>query len=96
MTREKHSSDMRPDNCILVCYGPPYKYYGVQSGRECWCGSDAPPPKKKLPMSKCNMPCTGDKTKFCGGKHWMANIFPLPEDLPTPEGIIFMLHIMDH
>jgi hypothetical protein len=51
-------------------------YFSVGDGQQCWCGSEINPDSKKVDDAKCNMPCTGDATKMCGG-HWVSNVFEL-------------------
>jgi len=40
----------------------------------CWCGNQYPSKRFKLNDSKCDVPCTGDKTKNCGG-FWKLSIY---------------------
>lgn len=40
----------------------------------CWCGNQYPSKKFKLNDSKCDVLCSGDKTKNCGG-FWRLSIY---------------------
>lgn len=51
-------------------------YFSVGDGQQCWCGSEINPLSEKVADAQCNMPCTGDTTKMCGG-HWVSNVFEL-------------------
>ena len=60
-----HSS-LTPNKCQYMCRNQGYRYAGVRSGNECWCGNS-----EKLgelrPEWECNTPCTGDANQNCGG-----------------------------
>ena len=59
--------------CKNSCYRRAYKYTGVQEGNQCWCGTYIGGQWAKN-QTDCNIPCTGDKTTYCGGKG-LLNIF---------------------
>ena len=69
LTGERHNNlkGMTPEYCKKHCFDKGYKYAGTQFYHECFCGNDKPPTKNLLPQSKCNKPCTGDKSQMCGG-----------------------------
>ncbi|CZR66932.1 uncharacterized protein PAC_16833 [Phialocephala subalpina] len=50
--------------CTAACY--PYKYAGVEYGRECWCGDSLEGGSSQVPDSECAMPCAGDAGEVCG------------------------------
>lgn len=56
-----------PSICVELCLQSGYPYAGVQYGRECFCGFDAPPSSAKLPDSSCNMKCLDNAKEICGG-----------------------------
>lgn len=60
-----------PSICVELCLQSGYPYAGVQYGRECFCGFDAPPSSAKLPDSSCNMKCLGNAKEICGGFYAM-------------------------
>ncbi|KAK3348393.1 hypothetical protein B0H65DRAFT_424863, partial [Neurospora tetraspora] len=61
-----------------------YRFAGMQNGNECWCGEYAGRKKTGAEMgymdaeswarnqSECTIPCSGDESKFCGGKDLLA------------------------
>ncbi|KAH8594282.1 WSC domain-containing protein [Bisporella sp. PMI_857] len=51
-----------------------YMYFGVEYGRECYCGNKINSGSNHAESSNCNMACPGDKTKTCGGGNHL-NIF---------------------
>lgn len=53
--------------CKNTCYLRSYKFAGVQEGNQCWC-SDYVSGYWTVDQTNCNIPCTGDKNEFCGGK----------------------------
>ncbi|KAH6857506.1 WSC domain-containing protein [Alternaria alternata] len=55
-----------PD-CKDTCYRDTYRFAGVQEGNQCWCGTYVIGQWAKN-QTDCNVPCTGDKTTYCGGK----------------------------
>ncbi|KAK3324873.1 WSC domain-containing protein [Apodospora peruviana] len=57
--------------CEATCAG--YTYWGVEYGRECYCGNDFNPTSQKVNDSECDMMCMGDSTQLCGaGNRLMA------------------------
>ncbi|KAL2129233.1 hypothetical protein VTI74DRAFT_8062 [Chaetomium olivicolor] len=53
---------MTAQKCAAHCAN--YSYFGVEYGRECWCGNS--PPKVAASESECSMRCAGDDTQICG------------------------------
>ena len=72
--RHDDRSGMTPEFCQKICFDKNFQYAGVQYYYECFCGNTAPPPSKLLSKSECNLPCSGDKSKICGGA-WKMNIY---------------------
>ncbi|KAH6846926.1 hypothetical protein B0I37DRAFT_373874 [Chaetomium sp. MPI-CAGE-AT-0009] len=64
--------------CKNSCYLAAYPFAGVQEGNQCWCGTYIGGEWTRN-QSDCNIPCTGDKTTFCGGKG-LLNIFQAQEN----------------
>ncbi|KAI0659966.1 WSC-domain-containing protein [Cubamyces menziesii] len=62
------SQQMTIESCISHCASRGHSMAGLEYSRECYCGSSfvngggAP-----LADTVCNMPCTGDSSKICGG-----------------------------
>lgn len=50
--------------CSYYCEG--YTYFGVEYGRECYCGNSFNAGSVIAPASDCNMLCSGNDSEFCG------------------------------
>ena len=70
-TDKKHNT---PKMCVEACSYPGYKYAGVWSANECWCGNDDPHRSRYTLPTRCNMPCSGDNTTMCGDKN-LLNLY---------------------
>ena len=53
-----------PERCIQICKAKGFKFAGVQYSESCLCGNSY---GKSGRADNCNMKCTGDRTKTCGG-----------------------------
>ncbi|TVY38355.1 WSC domain-containing protein [Lachnellula occidentalis] len=51
-------------NCASSCSS--YTYFGVEYGRECWCGNSLGPGAVITKDSDCSMLCAGATTSYCG------------------------------
>lgn len=55
--------------CTIEAPLGPYKYFGIEFGRDCYCGNtfqhDAIPYDNTI--TSCNISCTGNSTQQCGG-----------------------------
>ncbi len=60
------SSSNTPESCVAKCRAKGFAYAGVQYGQSCLCGNSY---GKQGASSDCNMKCTGDSSKICGGKY---------------------------
>ena len=58
------SDNNTPQRCIEVCRQKGFAYAGVEWSQSCLCGNSY---DKFGPADNCNMPCTGDPNKICGG-----------------------------
>ncbi|KAI0539139.1 hypothetical protein GGR58DRAFT_525123 [Xylaria digitata] len=76
--------------CKATCYRQSYGFAGVQEGSQCWCGSYVGGERESNQIL-CNVPCTGDKTTFCGGKRlisiFQAEESPIPANTTTEASI---------
>jgi hypothetical protein len=59
--------------CQDTCYRLNFSFSGVKAGNECWC-SGFVAGEWTANVTDCNMACTSDKTKICGGKDCL-NVF---------------------
>ncbi|KAK4460781.1 putative fungistatic metabolite [Cladorrhinum samala] len=72
---------MTAQKCATHCAD--YSYFGVEYGRECWCGNS--PPKKEASESECSFPCGGDDTQLCGAGG-RINVWGSPKASPEAVG----------
>lgn len=69
--------------CQNSCYLRSYEFAGVKEGNQCWCSSYVGG-EWAGNQTDCNIPCTGDKNTFCGGKE-LYNVFKAGENMePLP------------
>ncbi|KAH8895106.1 WSC-domain-containing protein [Thozetella sp. PMI_491] len=62
----KNTSDsLTLEECATFCSSWPY--FGVEYGRECYCGLLPEANSAAAPLSDCGIPCSGDSTEKCGG-----------------------------
>ncbi|CCC12765.1 hypothetical protein SMACR_09546 [Sordaria macrospora] len=80
------TTDLTIEKCIKTCKSEQWRFAGMHNGDECWCGDYAGkqseggysgipnmnPESWKRNKTECNVPCSGDKSKFCGGKDLLA------------------------
>lgn len=74
------ADNMTAQLCAAHCAN--YSYFGVEFGRECWCGNS--PPQTPAPDSDCSMPCAGDNNQLCGAGN-RINVWGSP--LPSPPTV---------
>ncbi|KAK6224475.1 CFEM domain protein [Colletotrichum tabaci] len=60
-------SSLTVDKCQAACWSEGFRYAGVKSGTECWCGSFVGG-DWAADQTSCNVPCPGDAKQTCGGK----------------------------
>ena len=56
---------MTVEKCASVCDG--YDLFGVEYGRECYCGNILMDGSVQAPSSECGKTCPGNKAEKCGG-----------------------------
>ncbi|PAA64272.1 hypothetical protein BOX15_Mlig006795g2 [Macrostomum lignano] len=59
-------SAMEVNKCDRICRRLGKRYFGIQGGMQCWCGSKFGK-HGKVPDSECGMPCEGRHLQYCGG-----------------------------
>lgn len=69
----RRSNHMTIIKCVDFCKKRKFRFAGVESATECYCGN-ALRYKKKRANSQCNMPCYGYKKQACGGR-WRIAIY---------------------
>lgn len=60
---ENPRGDMTVEKCAGFCAG--FKYFGVESGGECYCGNDLG--GAAAPEAECSELCAGNPAEWCGG-----------------------------
>ncbi|KAL8962981.1 MAG: hypothetical protein Q9193_000701 [Seirophora villosa] len=59
-----YDNEMTIEKCSAVCKG--YALFGVEFGRECYCGDTLQAGSTMTLESECNFPCPGNDAEFCG------------------------------
>ncbi|KAF2119334.1 hypothetical protein BDV96DRAFT_343140 [Lophiotrema nucula] len=59
------SDTMTVEQCASFC-GTTYRYFGLEYGRECYCGNALDASSTTMGLSDCNMPCAGNSKETCG------------------------------
>ncbi|KAK0750306.1 WSC domain-containing protein, partial [Schizothecium vesticola] len=72
------TADMTIAKCSTHCAG--YQYFGIEYGRECFCGDSAP--TVPVPESECDKPCAGDPNTKCGAGMRLSVFGPVT--IPPP------------
>ncbi len=62
---------MTPRLCISICRKRGFAYAGLQYSTQCFCGNRY---GKYGRAANCNMRCSGDKSKVCGGE-WANSVY---------------------
>merc|ERR1712066_928559 len=84
------SSTNTPESCMSICNGTGYDLAGVQDGTKCICTNEHP--HTKSAYDNCNMACSGDENKTCGGD-WKMNLFKKVDSnatTPFPARVSYM------
>ena len=66
--------------CIKFCSDEGYKFAGLESGNECFCGNHAP--FISAPQRECHLNCSGNTTQICGG-FWRMSVYFIPRETTT-------------
>jgi hypothetical protein len=62
----QYSESLTPESCGQFCVGLGFKYSGVESGNQCFCGTDLHP---STTSTNCTTPCAGHVSQTCGGTY---------------------------
>lgn len=55
---------MTVEKCATACTG--FKYFGLEYGRECFCGNNLNTGSVETELTDCSFSCPGDSTQNCG------------------------------
>ncbi|KAJ3472994.1 hypothetical protein NLG97_g10585 [Lecanicillium saksenae] len=55
---------MTLESCATFCAN--FNYFGVEYGRECYCGDVLDPGSAQAPQDDCSFTCPGDGSEYCG------------------------------
>ncbi|KAI1338944.1 WSC-domain-containing protein [Xylariaceae sp. FL0016] len=87
------SNSMTVDTCASYCQAKNYALFGVEYGRECYCGSTVKPSTNTFDDASCDMPCSGDSIQKCGGSSrisvWNNTVYAPTHNLNTVSGTNF-------
>ncbi|KAI4209402.1 MAG: hypothetical protein LQ351_007661 [Letrouitia transgressa] len=78
--KSSSTSTLTYQSCASYCAG--YTYFGVEYGRECYCGNIFSNPTTPVAASDCSFKCAGDNTQICGAGNRM-NIFKSTSKSPS-------------
>ncbi|KAG8801479.1 hypothetical protein FRC17_006644, partial [Serendipita sp. 399] len=60
--------DLTPAKCQVICENAGFNLAGVEFGRECFCGNAIVGYSEPSSSGICNMSCTGNVDRMCGGR----------------------------
>ncbi|KAF1969272.1 heme peroxidase [Bimuria novae-zelandiae CBS 107.79] len=63
--KNDYNDEMTIDLCATSC--SQFHYFGVEYGRECYCGNELNSLSTSQSLTDCAMPCGGSSTRICGG-----------------------------
>ncbi|KAG8756841.1 hypothetical protein FRC14_002619 [Serendipita sp. 396] len=87
---------MTVQKCIDGCAAAGYSSAGVEFGRECYCDNAVYPLGQNESIDDCNMPCTGDGTKACGGPDRILVYHKAPAPPVTPHTGVIEFYDVTH
>ncbi|KAL1955711.1 hypothetical protein VTO42DRAFT_8183 [Malbranchea cinnamomea] len=83
--------EMTIDFCADFCQA--YRFFGLEYGRECFCGNTQSSESTLVADSECSMPCGGDGSKICGASNRLSvyeNLDWIPTVNPEIEGYEYL------
>ena len=69
------SEAIQIDDCATLCKKKGFRYMGLQYSSYCFCGNSY---GKHGKANNCNMPCSGEHDKTCGGS-WANSVYDLSD-----------------
>lgn len=70
--------------CWMASVSGTVLYAGVKQGNQCWCSSFIGGESARDP-TKCDMPCSGDKSEICGGEEHINVFEPVTTAIPVSD-----------
>ncbi|CAM9848210.1 unnamed protein product, partial [Ectocarpus fasciculatus] len=70
-----------PETCMAACVG--YAYYGLQYGKQCFCGTADEDYTIYGESNNCVYACPGDASSTCGGA-WAMDVYAMDDDVTAP------------
>jgi hypothetical protein len=74
------SDQLTVERCATFCAS--YPIFGVEYGRECYCGTSLGPGSVSAPETDCNFQCAGSSTEVCGAGNRL-NVYTKPASTST-------------
>lgn len=74
---------MTLESCAKFCKG--FTYFGVEYGRECYCGNKLNEGSVKAKQDDCSFTCPGDGSEYCGAGNRLEMYMTAPETSSTDE-----------
>lgn len=72
--------------CAAYCTSQNYPYFGLEYGRECWCGISPPFTSQLAPnQGDCSMTCSGAPGEICGADN-RINVYGRELEMPADVG----------
>ncbi|KAK3401552.1 WSC domain-containing protein [Sordaria brevicollis] len=71
--------------CATYCTSQNYPYFGLEYGRECWCGLAPPFTSQEVSETECSMTCAGAPGEICGAGN-RINVYGMEQVMPADVG----------
>ncbi|KAK4213652.1 WSC domain-containing protein [Rhypophila decipiens] len=75
-----YNDAMSLEKCAAVCHG--YAWFGVEYGRECYCGNTLNKGSVPAAPAECNFPCPGKLSQTCGAGNRLS-LYSAEDDVAT-------------
>lgn len=83
-TREG-GSNLTVEKCQAACWLDSFRFAGLKSGTECWCGTSVGGDWAK-DQADCKTPCPGNSVQKCGGDKLLSVFRAVLDETPLPPG----------
>ena len=72
MYQQPDSTKNTIESCVNTCVGRGYSVAGTEYGSQCFCDNFVRNGGTLVADSKCNMPCSGNSSEFCGAGNYLS------------------------